>query len=266
MPSIAPDGGMAIFFFYNNGNKKNESTDTEKQRKRKGVYYEALNKKAVKGKYNPLASYGYSSLYYNGKVYTSNSINRISCSSAEYRSLQRKELSAVYGNRYIYWSADSADLFEVTGEGTLYQLKEFNIDKRVCLQPKDSDYMNIYDCLNGIWLLQGKDLYKDIFHLDNAKEVYAKTSDNTAVLVESNDDVFSAFFSSLCEAKFIPEENVPEFEDDEGNYFLFKDAFGIQTEIQIFAEGYVIFFSPEKTRYVIKLDKQICNKIYTKYF
>ena len=129
-------------------------------------------------------------------------------------------------------------------------------------------FVAVFDCLNDIYLFQGKDLYQDIFHLENAKEVYAGISEDTVALVESDDEIFSDFFTALCEGEFIPQENISESEYDTGldSRFLFQDTLGIQTEIKIYPNGYVRFVSPENTEFVIKIDKQLCDKVYEKYF
>ena len=248
--------GIGIFLFVKTGNKK-------------GIYYDELSD-YVKYTYNPLASYGYSTLIYNGKVYTCSSINEsLPCSSEEFSNLQVKELSSVYGNHGIFWSTDSADLYETTVEGKLYQLEGYQADNRICLRAYDHS-IDIFDCLNDIYLFQGKDLYRDIFHLENAKEVHARISEDTVALVESDDEIFSAFFTALCEGEFIPQENIPDFayEYDASSEccFLFQDALGIQTEIKIYPNGYVRFVSPENTEFVIRIDKQLCDKVYAKYF
>lgn len=245
--------GVGIFLFVKAGNKK-------------GIYYDELNP-YVKYTYNPLVSYGYSTLLYNGKVYTGG--YSVSCSAKEFKNLQRKELSAVYGNHGIYWSADSSDLYETTEEGIICRLEGYQPDSRVCVRCEAySGGIGIFDCLNDLYLFQGKDLYQDIFHLENAKEVYAKISEDMVALVESDDEIFSDFFSALCEGEFIPQENISESEYDteSDSRFLFQDALGIQTEIKVYPNGYVRYVSPENTEFVIKLDKQLCDKVYTKYF
>ncbi len=277
------------------------------QPEEKGIYYEPLVKEASLGNPNRgTPQYSYSALYYNDKIYTSpgRQLAYDNFSLEEYTelfdSLPLEELTEVYGIE-AYWTTDKADLYKVQNNGKLYKIQGCP-DSRLCLcysseilqaknKPECSYDILIFDCLNGIYLEHGKDLYQGKLNLEygDIQEAYAgHYSDHYEVpyeeriepaLIEHKKDIFSSFFSSLYEGEFVAKEdaagligNNEEFIKWEfilnncDGYFLIKDSYGTDIEIYISPAGYAIFFSPESTPFITKIDKQICKQIISQYF
>lgn len=175
-----------------------------KSREQKGIYYEPLDKNTIKQPYNEMAQIAYSSLLYNGKIYTSSTPNILTAeftcklntsdianSSKEFASmlsdLQLEEVADVYGNGGSCWSTNKDDIFETKREGKLYKIKGYP-KSRLCLCYKSEIRQTankslitytaeIYDCLNDISLARGEDLYKDMLHLEHVENIYARHFD-----------------------------------------------------------------------------------------
>lgn len=142
-----------------------------------GVYYQAIPKRIIGGVYNPLASYAYSALLYNENIYTTSyhfgSNNK---SDIQIDSIVGEKITTVYGNNSVYWSTVSEDLSAYTLESTIYKVKGYDEEFRVCIyfesvaMPyKDTSYsLFIFDRLNDISLYKGNELYKERLHLDES--------------------------------------------------------------------------------------------------
>ena len=93
--------------------------------------------------------------------------------------------------------------------------------------------------------------------------------------IDSKEELFSSFFSALCEGEFIAEEDVTAFAGEGveeymyqnmNNTFIIKGSYGDEAEIHIFPEGYAMFVSVENRKFIVQIDKQFCKQIIKKYF
>lgn len=247
--------------------------DTKKVEQKKGIYYNALAPKEIGLKYDNMAMYGYSSLLYRNKVYTCEALNHKQYSEKEFREKFSKmiPLGTVYSNNGVYASTKSSKLNRVTEKGTLFRLEEYKQDHRVGIyyRHKKSDgaafyVVEIYDCLNDFWVLRGEDIYQKLFRLRESECIEIASGYNEdgekKILkkVTFQDKLFSDFYDEVCKGKFLKQDEEKREMDD---FFLFTDKYGIQTELYVDSEGYVIYLSPEGTKFVIRIDSSVCEAI-----
>ena len=259
----------------------------EKVQQKDGVYYDALSIKELGFKYNGNALYAYDSLFYNGKIYSSDVINYKQYSAEEFKVFSAKiiSLGKVYDNHGVYASTDSSILYEVTGKGTLFRLKEYGEDNRIgiyryyekdSVTGEDEHYtVQVYDCLNDIWVKQGKEVYQTMFHLEDAENIelvagYNEEGEKKVIKqVIFQNAVFSDFFDVMCNENFLTsqerenESNIwMEGEEmSDSRFFLFTDKYGIQTELYVYQAGYVLYRSPENTEFVVRVDGEMCKEV-----
>ncbi len=274
---------VLMYFFSHYGEKENIS---EKVQQREGVYYDALDIKEIGFKYDGNALYSYDSLFYNNKIYTSNVLNYKQYSLEEFEVFSTKiiSLGKVYENNGVYASVDSSALYEVTGTGTLFQLREYDEDYRIGIYrhyKRDNEAGNdehytvqIYDCLNDIWVKQGKEIYQTMFHLEDAERIdlvagYDGEGEKKVIKqVDFWDDVFPDFFEAMCNGNLLTlqerEEEGASWRGEnmsDSSFLLFTDRYGIQTEVYVYKEGYVLYQSPENTEFVVRVDGEMCGEV-----
>lgn len=244
-----------------------------------GVYYPGIDEKVIGQKYNPLASYLYSLLHYNGNMYTTSyeftSENKL---DTDIDAIVGDEITSVYGNHGLCWSTDSNELLENTLEGILYKVKGYDEDFRVCLyfekvMPSQDTfyYLYIFDKLNNISLYKGEELYKERLHLDESTSVYYNSDNGEAVgfnadtwsQLSINDDILKEFMTILFKGEFIDNksESSPKLDLMEGYPMVFIDSAGLPTEIAIYKDGYISMENSEKTIFLLKMDTEICLKM-----
>lgn len=244
----------------------------------KGVYFAAIKEDDISTAYNPLAGYSYSCLFYNGRIYTCSS--NVFQKEQEYDTSGMEFLSEVYGNNSVSWADDFDMLYEVTDKGSIYKVDGYSPDSRICLyyvneskniKPRKIYYnLEYFDCLNDITLLKGEDLYKEILHIESVKKIYIadvdRQSENSRFKSVSFDDInYSSFIEALFEAEVLN----PDIKDDitnditlaGGSRLMLKDNYGIGVELQVYCNGYVIFESPERQCFIVKIDEGLCEDI-----
>jgi hypothetical protein len=276
---------------------------------RKGIYYEPLETDMLKQPQDSTSQKACSLLFYNGKIYTCSTLTMI-CSTNSlkefnqmFHKMQLEEISDVYTYDAIHWSTDKTLLYEpkeehgryAKDEGKLYKTKDYP-QNRLCICNK-SEYplisdkndqivytIEIFTCLNGITLNQGKELFQDILHLEDIENVtawkwvnYATDERGPKVLVKPDEEIFSSFLSALNEGKLLSTENASEIiekiEEEEGyiiwefsNCFVFEDSYGVKEIVHILPNGYGVFFSPEGTPFMVQFDAKLYEQLVKKYF
>lgn len=217
--------------------------------------------------------------------------------------LQLEELSEVYTYDSSHWSTDKTKLFKpfkkkensAKRDTKIYSRKGYS-ENRIYLCgkvefPLISDeeervnyFIETYTCLNGITLAYGRELFEDILHLEEMEKVYTCHWGEEYYLekdsvpkkkIDPKEELFSSFFSALYEGEFIAEEDVAEFAGEGveeymaqhmNNTFIMKGSYGEEAEIHVFSEGYALFISDENRKFIVQVDKQLCNQIIKKYF
>ena len=217
--------------------------------------------------------------------------------------LQLEEVSEVYTYDSLNWSTDKTKLFKplkkkensVKRDTKIYSRKGYS-ENRIYLCgkvefPLVSDeeerinyFIETYTCLNGITLAYGRELFEDILHLEEMEKVYTchwgegyylEKDSVPKKQINPEEELFSSFFSALYEGEFIAEEDVAEFAGEGveeymyqhmNNTFIMKGSYGDEAEIHVFPEGYALFISEENTKFIVQIDKQLCNQIIKKYF
>ena len=246
-------------------NSEKEATNT------KGIYYEKINPKEIGLKYQPLASYRYSLLYYNGKMYSSR-MNCVTSEKKEELQLDKvigKKLATVYGNGGVYWATEKDKLLECTLDGELYQVQGYEEEDRVCIYYKidmplqEPTYARIvFDCLNDICVYKGEELYKNRFHLEKAVSVTLRyrIEEEECFSIENNSPAVADFVAALNDALFQKVSETEFMEQEEPEFVItFEDSMGVLTEVEVYQKGYVVYRSPEDTIFLLKLDEEICS-------
>lgn len=246
----------------------------------KGCYYKGIDERNIERMYSPLASYQYFLLHYNRHMYTSSyqytSENK---SDINMDAIVGDKITSVYGNHDVYWSTDSDKLLETTLEGTLYTVKGYDEDFRICLYfekimpSQDTLYcLYIFDQLNDITLSNGEELYKDKLHLDESVLAYYNTDtseiSNTDTLsqLSMTDRDLQEFITELFKSEFIDNRDMtyPKLDSLVEYPIIFVDSIGLTTKIAIYKDGYVKMENSEKTVFLVKVDNEICLKMIDK--
>lgn len=183
----------------------------DKVKKDSGIYFAKIDKKEIGMVYNPSASYACSLLSYGDSVYTSSDRwewkNKGDRKTFCGKSLG-KEIGKIYDNHHLCWSMGRGALHEITGTGTLYQVKGYHDKYRVCvlyedkLDEEDSNQTlyiaETFDCLNDIYLHYGKELYRDRLQFDS----FHNASDETEGRKWTEEEIRS-FREKLYQGKFV---------------------------------------------------------------
>ncbi|MCI9078472.1 MAG: hypothetical protein HFH68_06015 [Lachnospiraceae bacterium] len=270
-----------VIFVINIKNRIEDKADIQNVNtdKNEEVYFKELYTKSdiQKFRYDEEGFYPYSLLYYNGKIYTSD--NTINCNIVDNKP-DIKELSKVYGNSAFCWSEDSNMLLEVTEEGTIYEADGYSDDYRICLYYKETNaesnkscYIKKYfDCFNGMYLSYGRDLFKDILHLENTEKIYIgddrEISNTRWTEVLDKDINFKEFYNALCNSRILQPEVIEKIYSyyilDGGCVLQLEDKNGVKTILEIYLDGYVVFKSSDKQHFfIVKINEEYCSQIYS---
>lgn len=237
-----------------------------------GAYYKKVDAEIVEHKYNPLAGYAWSSLYYDGRIYTSYGSKAMLESAEKKEDLQLlealgEELGTVYNNHTIYWSEDSEKLSEVTGEAKLYKVKGYDPEFCVCVcyevgtQGVDKIYYaKIFEHLNDIYLDKGADLYTTRYNIDAATtvEIYGADFEYISTL-NCSDSRITTLLTKAKETSFISASD-DTLKLDYDAKLLFKYDNGMQVEALIYDEGYLAM-KKYGEQYVLYIGEDICKSI-----
>ncbi len=250
----------------------NEETG-EKKEEPTGVYYQALSERDIKGVYDVNASYIYSTLKYDDKMYTS--IERYKASDkAELNidAIMGEELKTVYGSHGVWWSTNAEELLEVTDEVKLYSVKGYDESFRVCvyyeeyIKPLKTTFYNlfVFECVDDIYLNKGSELFRE--RVDLSKSVKVTTaSDAYAEEIELSMEAedICGFLDALCEGTFVDskDENYPKLADVCSCTMRFFDERGLVTTMTVYENGYVSTKTAGQSFMVIQVDQEKCQKL-----
>lgn len=241
-----------------------------------GIYYPAsshvfIGNTLQRNKYSSACySDTASSLYYDDSIYTSvRQYMEYSKSDLPLPDLLGEELAPVYGNQgqyWSYWSVTEEKLAECTTNGTLYQLKGYDEDFRVCLYYEvaanpDAGHGPLY-CLsilertNHLTLYNGEDYFTSLFHFPTEATLNDLSIDDPEV---------SAFVDALLQAELISPDTpeLPDFDKEENFYYVsFTDSLGLTNAFQVYEDGYVV--DKEDHNFIFRLDPALCTAIIDK--
>lgn len=241
-------------------------------RNREGVYYQEMEEKTIEQKYNPMAQYTRSLLLYHDRIYTSYvRIFDTEKANLKLDSILGKELSTVKGNHGVFWSIDGEELSEVTTEGTLYQIKGYDDSFRVGIYYEISMplsdtycYLAIFEQLNGLTLHEGKELFEERFHLEEAvciKGMGKNEGSGRELPVESME--VKEFLAALYEGVFL-EATGAEYaalKPEESCTLSLYDPNHFVTDIRVYADGYVVLERSSENIFFIKAEASKCKTI-----
>lgn len=224
------------------------------------VYSKALDNPENKN-YNPAGWYTGSSLllYYREGVYDEVETYHALEKSELPLELLGEELVPVYGNRSLFWS-ERDKLAECTGTGTLYELKGYEDSFRVALYYEESGdeasthHLVICERLNDLWLYEGRELFQERLHLEDAVSVTG---------FDAKDELLWEFLAEIFEAKFIQpkDERLPDFEELSREKMYFFDALGLEHMVLLFEEGYVIMEAEGECQFIVKIEEELCQQV-----
>lgn len=194
----------------------------------------------------------YCSIYYDGRVYTSTII----LDALETEEALGKKLGTVYGNKVHYWSLDEDNLFTSNMEGKLYELKGYDKDYRVGIVYEYGDgnkRLMVFECLNGIALNTGKDIFKERMGLSEylSYDVILE-SEQTKIHSGSVDEHFmQEFLEELCGAELMLENDAIYSATNEAAAYelIFISENGIKERLHIYESGYAMYETTEEKLY-----------------
>lgn len=226
-------------------------------------------------------------LYYKEGVYDDIAVYEVKDKEKLPWELLGEEIKTAYSNNGEYWSERDA-LVECTGEGTLYQIKGYEDTYRVALvyeqnwrndayieqqllttdiRPKlifqsvigqakeveiQSDrttyHMVICEHVNGLWFHEGRAVFQQRIHLENAVSVNG---------LSMEEELLWNFLAELNAATFAP---VTTRGDLEYENIIFTDALGMEHSLKLNEEGYVKVQACATTLNV-KIDEEICRRV-----
>ena len=257
--------------------------------KEKGIYFPAVNSELI-GKYYKYVENSSTGLLtddnadyleYNGNIY----ILSYWRTSDMDELVMGESLATVYGFHEHVWSTDEEKLYAVSNTATLYEVKGYNPEVRVCIVYNLPVGVKVayFDKVNDVILKTGADLYEKIYQLDESMEVYYSWTGNGGAVPENieisgnylynlepvlvpmsiDSDKVQNFLSALYEGEFVDPRNneFPDLENMEMCCFGFVDSNGICIDVEISNDGYVlrtISYNGEEYHYLVKVDKDAC--------
>lgn len=234
----------------------------------KGVYYQELKVDDFSWNQGDVASgsYAYGVMYYNGRIYTGYDVI-YDLDSDDISEAELNRISEVYTNNYVSWTDDRRMLSAVDNEGQIYQYENIDPAKVVVLRYKTyEDFLDestavwctgVYEATNGMYLMKGKDLYDDYFHILDAAKITVDQGD-TQVSLNREDDAVSALLDAIYQTEF------QEKCDDKGEKIctlIFEDAIGMKRELELYSAGGVIYKNPEGTKFYLQIDPSVIQRV-----
>lgn len=236
-----------------------------------GVYYQKISEKEVSAKYNSMALYMYSLLYYDGKMYTSTAFRYQAAEKEDLDcTILGDEIGSVFGNHFQYWSTDEDKLSESTFEGKIYRINGYDEDFRIAvyceayyemmLPPATTYNLIVFERLNDITLYSGNELFEDRLHLSETAIV---RSDTKEVEVDA---AIKEFLDAMNEGVFLDpqDEEYLSLGSLQGYPLSFYDSMGFVTDIMVYEEGYVSMEQRAGKAFVLKMDAHECENILEK--
>lgn len=218
----------------------------------KGVCYAAVERSDFQNQVKPgtLMEIDTALLYlaYDARVYTSS--HMWTFEQSDLADVLGDALGTAYCNS-LYWFDSTDGLPTVSKEATIYAVRGYEPDFRVCALEENTiggdtyHVVTFFDCLNGITLRKGEDLFAKKLHLraDQCKDASAPT--------------LESFVAALNAGTFVQDD--PTL----GNpacKLTFTDAYGIPTVLEVF-EGYVRLKQLGVEAMVVQVDAQECKAI-----
>lgn len=204
-------------------------------------------------------------LYYDGKVYTEVDYT-ISMEDLKEENL----LSDVYNYEFL-WSAKEDMLYENRWEGKLYKLDGYRESFRVAaichvVYPNgERDVIKVFDCLNGIWLKYGKDLYQSRLKAGEDCKVYIgafEPEETDRIRLATEDE--EAFLKALYAGRFIENKNDKELQEELKNaeqYRIYLEREdGRMIGLTVYTGGYAVY-THSNEYYVSKLPEEVVDFI-----
>lgn len=187
-----------------------------------------------------------------------------------------KEIGKVYGQwgRYgRYYSQDKTEIEDATIEATVYKLKDYDENFRIGIYFKETlkidegktyHYFYVCECLNGIVLVDGSDLYEDRLHIDEAERIDCWNEKGAMHNASPELEVIKEFIKAVNDGCFV--ENIGHtsayLEEDYPSHIrvVFYDSYGIGRLLTVCEDGYV---STDGGRWNIflKADEQKCKNV-----
>lgn len=239
---------------------------------REGVYYKEIGEKTIGQKYNSMAQYTYSMLLYNDRIYTSY-VRYFDTEKENLRldDIVGNELTTVKGNYSVFWSISGKELSEINTEGILYQIKGYDEAFRVGiyyeLSMPLSDtycYLLIFEQLNGLTLREGKELFEERLHLEEAVRLEGmgkEESSRCELPIESTE--VKEFLEALYNGSFLDATGAEYAALDQkaGCTLSFYDQNNLVTDIRIYEDGYVVLERGSENIFFIEAEASKCKNI-----
>lgn len=214
---------------------------------------------------------------YNGRVYAGHNVWDLY--TLEYNETTASLLGEYVGTgngKITCWSDESDyegqfasntnyDFYTVNGYDPAFRLAAI-------AEFTDGTYIEFFDCLNGIWLQTGADLYEDLLHLSGNFDTvlyqlhndwdYAKGNYKTLDNVSQNE--LQAFIDTLYQSEFVDlsdTEPAHSIFDGKQAHIFFRMKDGTSLGIRLFEGGYV-GFPGTSARVYVYMPGQIFNTVF----
>lgn len=204
-------------------------------------------------------------LYYDGKVYT-----EVDDTVSEEDFKEENFLGNVYNYEFL-WSSEEDMLYKNQWEGKLYKLDGYKESFRVAvichvIYPNGEwDVIKVFDCLNGIWLKYGKDLYQSRLHAGEECRVYigAFDSEETDRIPLTEEDG-KTFLKALYRGRFVEYKYDKELQKQLENakpYAVYLEREdGRMISLTVYEDGYAVYTHSHEL-YVSELPEEVINMI-----
>lgn len=253
-----------------------ENEENTQESRAAGVYYPKIDEKEVGLLYSSStywdASYLYSLLYYDGRMYTS--VVQFSSTDKGGLALDNMlgdELGTVSGNHDHYWSSEGERLLEITGEGTLYRIKGYDESfcvgiyyERVLPSAETGCFLMVFEQLNDITLEKGRELFDERFHFDEAVRTTGRAPGKEgSVELLSQDGTAEEFLAALNEGIFIDPagSEYPKLDTAEAYTLSFYDTVGMVWNINVYESGYVTMEHKGNKPFALRVDEKQCKAV-----
>ncbi len=155
--------------------------------------------------------------------------------------------------RLTEWSeqSDYAEKLASTGKGPVYTVEGYDPSFRLCMVWPDSGTVEFYECLNGITIATGADVFAERLTLEQGYtgavyQLHGDWNEATGAFYELEDSaVLDAFLQALYEASAVNPEpyDGSVYELDQRFITLFLTD-GTEVTLRLFANGTVQYESP----------------------
>lgn len=227
-----------------------------------GVYYppESTHSLAVSDNSGLSVSTG-DLLHYDGKVYVS-SASQFSMDKSELAlDLMGDDLGIAYSSGFD-WSDIPEELYTVSFEGKVCQVKGYDPDFRVCtygiaLTAAGYVYrLTVFDRLNDMTVSKGSEVFEDRLHLSQAASCRCYETP-----LSMADPAIQDLLNAMNEGSFVdPESGVlGTLWEYDYQALTFRDPWGISVSLKVYSGGYVSLTSGN-TFLLAAVDTDACNR------